>query len=128
MLLLACAALAATPQPAGKSIEVKVLDHRTGEPLPGLPVEVTSSVPIPCLQPPCPPSDQTRWRGRTDEQGVLAYPASLDEAGAVVYVRAVGSDFAVDVHGEGRRDARGRPVLLLEPPGRAPMDVKDPLK
>ena len=116
MLLFACAVLAATPQPAVKTVEVKILDRRTGEPLAGLPVEVTSSIPIQCLQPPCPPSEQTRWRGSTDDQGVLAYPASLDAEGALVYVQAVGSEFAVDVHGEGKRDARKRPVLLLEPP------------
>ncbi len=117
MVLLACAALAATPPPAVKAIEVKILDHRTGKPLPRLPVEVTCSIPIPCLRPPCPPSDQTRWQGSTDDQGVLAYPASLDVEGAVVYVHAVGSDFAADVHGAGKRDARKRPILLLEPPG-----------
>ena len=128
MLLLACAALAtevaasgpvppeaAVPPPV-KVVEVQVLDRRSREPLPGLPVEVTSSVPIPCLRAPCPPSEQRRWQGITDALGVLAYPASLEAEGAVVHAHAVGSNFAVDVHGEGRRDARKRPVLLLEPP------------
>ena len=128
VLLLACAALA-TEVPTGgavppeaaasqsvKLVEVQVLDRRSRKLLPGLPVEVTSSVPIPCLRAPCPPSEQRRWQGITDERGVLAYPASLEAEGAVVYARAMGSDFAVDVRGEGGRDARKRPVLLLEPP------------
>jgi hypothetical protein len=99
-----------------KMIAVKIVDHRTRQPLAELRVEVISSVPLQCLRPPCGEMDKQQWLGSTDAAGVLRYPASLDQAGAIVHVHAVGSDFAADVHGDGKRDARKRPIVLLEAP------------
>ena len=102
--------------PAGRMIAVKIVDRGSRKPLAGLLVEVTSSVPIPCLVPPCPEADKQVWQGTSNDKGILRFPASLAPRGAVVYARAVGSDFAVDVRGEGSHDGSKRPVLELEPP------------
>lgn len=99
-----------------KMIAVKIVDQRSRKPLAGLLVEVKSSIPLQCQRPPCGEMEKQQWQGTTDAVGVLRFPASLDKVGAVVYVHAVGSDFAVDVHGDGQRDARKRPILMLEPP------------
>jgi len=104
------------PAAAVKMFAVKIADRHSHKPLANLLVEVKSSIPVQCLRAPCPQGEQQQWRGTTDARGVLRFPASLDMAGALVYAYAVGSDFAVDVHGDGKRDARRRPILLLEPP------------
>ena len=100
----------------GRTVAVKIVDRNSKKPLAGLLVEVTSSVPIPCLVPPCPVAEKQVWQGTSNENGILRFPASLAAEGAVVYAHAVGSDFAVDVHREGKRDGSKRPVLQLEPP------------
>jgi hypothetical protein len=99
-----------------KMIAVRVVDYRSRRPLAGLLVEVTSSVPLQCQRPPCGEMEKQQWRGTTDAGGVLRFPASLDKLDAIVYVHAVGSDFGADVHGDGKRDARKRPIVMLEPP------------
>ena len=115
---VAPAATASAPKeaPPGRTVAVKIVDRSSKKPLSGLLVEVTSSVPIPCLVPPCPAAEKQVWQGTTNDKGILRFPASLAPKGAVVYAHAVGSDFAVDVHGEGRHDGSKRPVLGLEPP------------
>ena len=111
------AKVSASPSAAAvKMVAVKIADRHSNKPLAGLPVEVMSVIPVQCLRAPCPKGEQQRWRGTTDEAGVLRFPANLMEAGAVVHAYAVGSGFAVDVHGDGKRDASGRPILLLERP------------
>ena len=99
-----------------KMIAVKIIDHRTRQPLAGLRIEVISSVPLQCLRPPCGEVEKQQWQGTTDAAGMLRYPASLDQTGAIVYAHAVGSGFAADVHGDGRRDSRKRPIVMLESP------------
>lgn len=54
--------------------------------------------------------------GATDAHGVLMFPVSLYEDGAMVHAKAVGSNFSVYVQGASTRDSQGRRILLLEPP------------
>jgi len=99
-----------------KKVAVKILDRRTRKPLANLPVEVTSRIAVQCLRAPCPPGERHLWLGATDAVGVLRFPASLYNDGALVHAKVVGSDFAVHVQGVSTRDTQGRVVLLLEPP------------
>lgn len=46
------------------------------------------------------------------------FPASLNEVGAIVRLYAVGSDLGVNARGDAKRDAGGRPILVLERPAR----------
>jgi len=93
---------------------IRILDHESRKPLGELAVEVTSEVVAPCFKAPCPVQSQQRWQGTTDERGVLAFPVSLEPPGAIVYVHAVGSSFAADVHGDGAVDENGLPIVQLQ--------------
>jgi ABC-type Co2+ transport system permease subunit len=116
MCLLLCADTVMAAAPAAKMIAVNILDRHSRQPLAGLLVEIKSVIPVQCLRAPCPPGEQQHWQGTTDASGVLRFPASLDEAGAIVYLYAVGSGYAANLHDGGKRVAGGRPSLLLEKP------------
>lgn len=103
---------------APKLVAVKILDRHSRQPLANLPVEVTSNIPVQCLRPPCPPGERHQWLGAADSRGVLKFPDSLFNDGALTHAKAVDSDFAVYVQGVSTRDAQGRRILLLEPPPR----------
>jgi len=100
-------------------VAVKIADRQTRKPLANLAVEVTSNNVVQCLRAPCPPGERHQWLGTTDARGVLRFPASLYENGALVHAKAVGSHFAVQVQGASTRDTQVQPVFLLElPPGK----------
>jgi hypothetical protein len=97
-------------------VTVKIADRQSRKPLPGLRVEVKSSIPVQCLRAPCPKGEQQQWQGTTDADGDINFPASLVPSGAIAFVNAAGTDFAVDVRGEGTRDAHGRAIIYLQHP------------
>jgi len=101
---------------APKLVAVKILDRHTRKPMANVPVEVTSHVAVQCLRAPCPQGERHQWLGATDARGVLRFPASLYNDGAMVHAQAVGSAFAVHVRGVSTRGTEGRFVLSLEPP------------
>ncbi len=106
-------------------VTAKIADRQSRKPLPGLLVEVKSSIPVQCLRAPCPKGEQQQWQGTTDAGGVLNFPASLVPSGAIAYINAAGTDFAVDVRGDGKRDAHGRAIIYLQrPPGKWPIVAK----
>ena len=91
---------------------VKLVDAATHQPLASIAVEITSQVVAQCIKAPCPTQSTRRWQGVADGRGVLRYPASLESGSALVYVHAVGSEFAADVHGE-KKDRNGLPIVRL---------------
>jgi hypothetical protein len=95
---------------------VVILDYQSRQPMGGVVVEITSEVLLVCVRAPCPSYSKQSWQGTTDREGVLRYPLTLEGPDALLYAHLVGSSFAADVYGDGRRDSAGRPIVRLKRP------------
>jgi hypothetical protein len=86
-------------QDGADTLRIQLIDAASGEPLANAEIEVYSDNGIRCARAPC-PTDGRPWRGRSDDRGVVALPASVLDV--VNHIRTAAHEF-FDL-GRARRD------------------------